>query len=522
MRISNPLFSLAAITAATVLSASHSAEAQPFGGFAPGAFFATDSSPREVALGDLDGDGNLDVVVANLGPGNVGVLLGNGDGTFAPQVTYMTSLFPQSVALGDLDGDGHLDIAVTTGFNDSVGVLLGNGDGSFGPEMSFNAINAPESMALGDLDGDDDLDIVVPNSSNDIVSVLVGNGDGTFAAPLTFAVGDAPQSVALDDLDNDGDLDMTVANSQSDNVSVLLNNGDGKFAAQTTFATSDGPWSVALGDLDGDGDSDLAVAHLSASLSGSDVCVLLNNGDATFASHMTIASVSRSTDVRLSDLDGDKDLDVIVTDFGGFNAHVILNNADGTFAPQMSFFVGDSPWAVAIGDLDGNSSPDLVMTNSGDDNIAVFLNLTPTDGLPPSAFDLLTPADESEGLPTPESLTLWPGGEGTAVLEWSDAVSTFVDYTITIAHDAALMSIVHQETGLSESRFEIPTGVLDQGATYYWGVTAMNKDGNTLSTPASFQFTTAFTTGPTPDLNGDGVINGADLANLLANWGLVP
>src|SRR5437870_2988509 len=100
-------------------------------GFAPKADSATGISPRFVALGDLNGDGRLDLAVANVSSDSVSVLLGNGDGSFAAKVDYATAAGPYSVALGDLNGDGRLDLAVANVSSGSVIVLLGNGDGSF-------------------------------------------------------------------------------------------------------------------------------------------------------------------------------------------------------------------------------------------------------------------------------------------------------------------------------------------------------------------------------------------------------
>jgi len=189
---------------------------------------------------------------------------------------------PSSVSIGDLDGDGDLDMAVANFTSDDTSVLLNNGDGTFAAQTRYDAGNGPWSVSLGDLDGDGDLDMAVANSAlldggGDDMSVLLNNGDGTFAAQTRYAAGDNPTSVSLGDLDGDGDLDMAVANASSADASVLLNNGDGTFAAQTRYAVGDGPRSVSLGDLDGDGDLDMAVANSDSA----DVSVLLNQCDAS-------------------------------------------------------------------------------------------------------------------------------------------------------------------------------------------------------------------------------------------------
>ena len=151
------------------------------------------------------------------------MLLGNGDGTFQAAVNYGAGDWPSSVAIGDLDGDGDLDLAVANDDSDDVSVLLGNGDGTFQPAVNYGAGDSPHSVAIGDLNGDGDLDLAVANQSSDDVSVLLGNGDGTFQAAVNYGAGDEPSPVAIGDLNGDGDLDLAVANAGSGSVSVLIN-----------------------------------------------------------------------------------------------------------------------------------------------------------------------------------------------------------------------------------------------------------------------------------------------------------
>jgi hypothetical protein len=181
--------------------------------------YGVGAGPSSVAIGDLNGDGNPDLATANSYTGlysgegeDVSVLLGNGDGTFQSAVNYDTDVEPSSVAIGDLDGDGDLDL-VTDGVDDLLGngvhVMLGNGDGTFQSATHYDTEGG--SVALGDLDGDGNLDLATSD-----VSVLLGNGDGTFQAAVNYAAdGD---SVAIGDLDGDGNLDLATSG-----VSILIN-----------------------------------------------------------------------------------------------------------------------------------------------------------------------------------------------------------------------------------------------------------------------------------------------------------
>ncbi|MCP3902685.1 MAG: DUF11 domain-containing protein [Planctomycetes bacterium] len=336
---------------------------------APDSYGAGDG-PRSVAVGDLDGDLDPDIVVANGNSDDVSVLLNAGDGTLVAAVSYVAGDGPRFVATGDLDGDLDLDLVVANQVSHDVSVLLNVGDGTFAAAVNYGVGNAPYSVAIGDMDGDLDLDLAVANDLSNTVSILLNAGDGTFVADVTYAVGTAPRSVAIGDLDGDLDLDIAVANNLSNDVSVLLNGGDGTFGVDVTYASSFAPRSVAIGDLDGDTDLDLAVANSD----GDNVSILLNAGDGTFAAAVSYGAGIRPFSVAISDLDGDLDRDLAVADESGDVILVLLNTGDGTFAAAVSYIAGDGPNSVAIGDLDGDLDLDLAVANYQGDNVSLLPN----------------------------------------------------------------------------------------------------------------------------------------------------
>jgi hypothetical protein len=223
--------------------------------------FGAGSFPRSVAVGDFNGDGRADLVVANEAFDNVSVLLGNGLGSFAAAVNFGAGSSPASVAVGDFNSDGRADLAVANLFSSNVSVLLGNGNGTFAAATNFGAGSTPASVAVGDFNSDGRADLAVANDSSLSVSVLLGNGNGTFAPATDFGAGGVPFSVAIGDFNADGRADLAVANNGSANVSVLLGNGLGSFAAAVNFGAGTGPISVAIGDFNADGRADLAVAN---------------------------------------------------------------------------------------------------------------------------------------------------------------------------------------------------------------------------------------------------------------------
>jgi PKD repeat protein len=223
--------------------------------------YDTEDSSVSVFCGDLDGDCDLDLAVANHRSDNVSILKNNGDGTFQPKVDYGVGSGPSSVFCVDLDGDTDLDLAVANSWGDNVSILKNNGDGSFQSAVNYVAGDCPNSVFSADLDGDTDLDLAVANSCSDSVSILLNNGDGTFQTKVDYGTGEDPKSVFCADLDGDSDLDLAVANYWSDIASILKNNGDGSFQSAVNYAAGTEPYSVFCADLDGDSDLDLAVAN---------------------------------------------------------------------------------------------------------------------------------------------------------------------------------------------------------------------------------------------------------------------
>ena len=150
--------------------------------------------PSSLALGDLDGDGRLDLVAGNFNAGSISVFLGNGDGTFRPKVDYQTSSSPGSVAIGDLHGDARLDVVVTSGAA-TVGVFRGNGDGTLQTRLDLVSGAFPSAVVIADLDGNAAPDLAATNNNDSTISVLLGNGNGTFQSKVDYPTAGAPNAI---------------------------------------------------------------------------------------------------------------------------------------------------------------------------------------------------------------------------------------------------------------------------------------------------------------------------------------
>lgn len=357
--------------------------------------YASGGNAFSVEAGDVDGDGKLDLVVAN-GSGSAGVLLGKGDGTFNPVSTFTTSASGNAaVFLGDFNSDSRPDLAVVTGVcgTDScdtlINVLLGNGDGTFQAptgNQTFTGL-VPQAVALGDANADGKLDLAVVESCapttdtcvNEFVNVLLGKGDGTFDGAKSSPLGSNNVTFAgFGELSGDGKPDLAVIDDTAASAAVLLGAGDGTFRPLGSYETEGAqPLFGVLGDLNGDGKSDLAVANECTDNQGNCnglVSVLLGNGNGSFAGPVSFpASAAPAGDRPVSatadfNQDGKPDLALAILcaniDCSKSAVNVLLSDTNAGFQPPVSNDPGGfSPASVAAEDFNGDGKPDLVVLN---------------------------------------------------------------------------------------------------------------------------------------------------------------
>ncbi len=342
-------------------------------------------------FGDVDGDGDPDLVVGNSGQNLL--YLNDGTGTFTDvTVTHLPIVSDNTSAgvLGDVDGDGDLDLIFGNAYGQGSQnrLYLNNGLGTFtdvtaGRMPVGNNNYGTASLALGDVDGDGALDLIVGKWGvpGYRCRLYLNNGAGTFTdvTATHLMTGSFPTtSVALGDVNGDGHLDLVIGNGSQQNR-LLLNNGTGTLTDATITRMpfdNDHTSSLALGDVDGDGDLDLVVGNVSQQSR-----LYLNNGAGTFGdatvTHMPVG-IHHTSSVVLADVDGDGDLDLVLGDSG--ENLVYLNDGMGRFtdatAPAMPSFVDAT--AMAVGDVDGDGDPDLVV--GGGDSVATRCRLYRNDG----------------------------------------------------------------------------------------------------------------------------------------------
>ena len=347
------------------------------------------SAPISVAIATFNSKngGHPDLVVANqkgVGTpcGPISILVGAGDGTFAActDVTAGATLTPpigtpSAVAVGDFNGDGNVDIAVTDSTNNNVIILLGNGDGTFKAPVTFSTGKNPVALIAADFNNDGFADLAIVNQTDRTVSILLGNTNGTLTAPANQTslptVGAMPTAIATGEfnINNNANLDLAVTNSSDSTVSILLGNGDGTFGTQTTFATGKGPAGVATADFNVDNKPDLAVTNQTDGT----VSILLGNGDGTFLPQTTFTTGAGPAGIIAANFTGTTTA-LAIADESANNVDILLGNGDGTFTAPISLPAGNSPIAVAGADLNGDGSIDLVAANQMSNTVTVTLN----------------------------------------------------------------------------------------------------------------------------------------------------
>jgi hypothetical protein len=343
----------------------------------------------QINRGDFNRDGIPDLIMGNnsgSGGSAISVYLGNGDGTFRAPLDSGAGTAAWDIAVGDFNGDGLLDVAIGGYVNSSQGVLqimLGNGDGTFRTGQTINVSNIPRAITTGDFDNDGKTDIAF---ALDQVYLYKGAGDGTFTASGSVKVGNQPllQQVRVGDFNGDGKTDVAV----SDEFGVYVMWGTGPF----TFVTKQVASYVLTGnitpvDVNQDHFTDLLTTYYACTQFGSPACptwqVLLGvNGQQMLKQGFTLKGPDPNQSfgtLTAADINGDGFNDVVALASGNY-VSVWLGNPDGTFqSTPLNFSTGTatSSDALVASDFNRDGKIDFAVANPGNFGLAVLLNATP-------------------------------------------------------------------------------------------------------------------------------------------------
>lgn len=365
---------------------------------APTTFELTSDTPKDIALADFNGDGDLDIAIALNGAAGgdagISVVMTDGLGGFDQDQPFSPGFGAYALAAGDLNSDSFMDLAVAgifgQGSTPQVRIFLGNGAGSFTAATPSNILSAagfPVAIVVGNFNGDANPDLAVADSSGGVLVYLgdgtIGTGSGFAAAQLITGSSQNPRDLILDDFDADGNIDLATPSA------VFLGAGDGTFSSSASLG---GGKSLAVGDVNGDGVADITVV---LNVSGADVLdTWFGAGDGSFsfgARTTLLATAHPHVKLAVADMDADGLVDVVASDTAGNTVKVLPGQGDGSFGTAQSFATPAFSGPVAIGDWNSDGLPDMTVGYGTIDaaSLAIFFQDQPgPTSTAPGAFRL--------------------------------------------------------------------------------------------------------------------------------------
>lgn len=377
---------------------------------------------NQLTIGDIDGDGDQDLIFANGGnfstPGPnelVRVFVNDGSGFFTDNSAAAMSGFNglhRGVELGDVDLDGDLDMILVQDFNRQPSLHINNGSGVFADETGSRlpAMTLSSTRAqFGDIDNDGDLDIYINNGGatsrfgcgQSRVWINDGNGFYTDETVGRHPIGNVcePMDVIFGDIDGDFDIDVRTGNRDANASKLYRNDGTGVFTEVGGVPADNNTYSYDFGDIDGDGDLDLLGANSNFGSGGE--LLLINDGSGGYTNGTSQILTNPSiddNDTKFLDYDNDGDLDFVIAALGGSSERIYNNDGTGVFtltAGVISLQV-DSSLDVMVADLTGDGAVDIV-TAQGESGASfqnrIYVNNGPADTLPPTIWQTETQGD---------------------------------------------------------------------------------------------------------------------------------
>lgn len=353
----------------------------------------TGPHPRWIAVADVNHDHNPDIVVANAGSdsndsGSITVLLGDGRGGFHPASSspFPAGHLPNDIAIADMNNDGNLDLVIANHQSPYLRVLLGDGRGGFnlapGSPVDAHSYPHPHAVVVADFNSDGKLDAATDSWGNNQIEILRGDGTGRLSTPGTFfATGRRPyERLRTADFNHDGHPDIVTTNLDDGTVSVLLGDGRGGLqnALGSPFSAGAKPWEVAVGDLNGDGNADLIVIPYQRDISSPDenvASILLGDGHGGFRPRpgkpLALGNCRGANSVTTGDITGDGTQTIVVACAESRTICLYHRAADGNFTATVQPIAGG--WgSVAIARLTADQRGAIITANADAGSITIY------------------------------------------------------------------------------------------------------------------------------------------------------
>ncbi|WP_455392131.1 FG-GAP-like repeat-containing protein [[Eubacterium] cellulosolvens] len=334
--------------------------------------------PNDIFLGDFDNDGDLDISSCSKKNGNVGIVSNNGNGMFSTFRFFLIGTYPRGITSGDINADGYPDLISANYLGGSLTICYNDGHGNFDEKYNKQIAVEPFAVLVGDFNNDGHLDLASADEALYKIVLAINDGDGKFTKErIEYDIGGYPYSIIYHDLNGDGKNELITGNNAQLSISILYNLGNGTFSPSVDYPfIYHHPFGLAAGDMDNDGDEDIVCTNygLGTKIVGSNVTIIWNDGNGTFTSHQDYEVGLNPISVRTADLDQDSDLDLVVSNMGSNSTTVLLNHGNRSFGSRQDYSVGDGPMCVEVADLDDDGYPDIVTSNQNNDSISLLYN----------------------------------------------------------------------------------------------------------------------------------------------------
>jgi FG-GAP-like repeat len=331
------------------------------GRLVPGGRFVLEAEGHDLAVGDLNGDGLLDLASANGGAHTVSVLLGDGEGGLSRAgadipvgAQGMFAGVVDAIAIGELDGDGHPDLAVIFRGNvfvaeSTITILSGDGTGRFQAIAELPEGLVPKDLAIADFDLDGDNDIAIVRAARpSSVRVYLGDGSGAFPEIHEIPYSGFGRQILARDLNSDGTPDLAISADRS--LTVMLGDGAGGFAESYVMPDEETPQAgLAVADFDDDGNADIFTARGE---------LLRGNGSGEFSETLDLIVGRGVRPVLSGQFDSDRHLDVAL--LRSDTVWILNGDGEGGFSQPVRRPTGGFVWDLGVGDFDGDGSADVV------------------------------------------------------------------------------------------------------------------------------------------------------------------